>query len=111
MYLCSIEKSQKAETVRLADPTGVHHYIPLFQVSGVLTEYKGLQRLKLLLAFILERYSSQFWQKARISYYYYRYTRINGYRKAPSTTLSACCFQIENLVTVGDTFGRQDQRM
>lgn len=63
MYLCSIEKSQKAETVRLADPTGVHHYIPLFQVSGVLTEYKGLQRLKLLLAFILERYSSQFWKK------------------------------------------------
>lgn len=48
----STKKSLKAETLRFADPTGVQHYISLFQVSGVFTAGKGLQRLKLLLASI-----------------------------------------------------------
>lgn len=35
--------------LRFADPTGVQHYVPLFQVSGVSTAGKGLERLKPLL--------------------------------------------------------------
>lgn len=37
----STEKSLKVKTLRFTDPTGVQHYIQLFQVSGVFIASKG----------------------------------------------------------------------
>lgn len=42
-------KSLKAEMLRFADPTGVQHYVSLFQVSGVSTAGKELARQRTLL--------------------------------------------------------------